>query len=56
MKTEEAIQAFGGIKPLADALEIWPQAVYKWGETVPALRAFQIREILGKREAGSNDA
>lgn len=49
MKTEEAIQAFGGIKNLADALGIWPQPIYRWGEEVPELRAYQIKEILAKR-------
>lgn len=49
MKTEEAIQAFGGIKNLADALGIWPQPIYRWGEDVPELRAYQIKEILAKR-------
>ena len=46
MKTKEAIQFFGGLKPLADALGIWPQAVYRWGENVPPLRAFQIKELM----------
>ena len=45
MKTEDAIAAFGDAKKLADALGIWPQAIYKWGETVPELRAYQIKEL-----------
>ena len=52
MKTQEAINAFGGVKKLADALGTWPQAVYKWGEDVPELRAYQIRELIAQREAG----
>lgn len=51
MKTEEAIKAFGSIKALADALGIWPQAVYSWGEYVPPLRAYQIKDILAKKDA-----
>lgn len=49
MKTSEAIKAFGGVKKLADALGIWPHPIYRWGEEVPKLRAYQIREILAKR-------
>jgi transcriptional repressor of cell division inhibition gene dicB len=51
MKTAEAIEKFGSAKALADALGLWPQAVYKWGENVPELRQYQIREILRDREA-----
>jgi transcriptional repressor of cell division inhibition gene dicB len=48
MKTDDAIAAFGDAKKLADALGIWPQAIYKWGDEVPPLRAYQIQEILDK--------
>lgn len=51
MKTDDAIKMFGGVKPLADALGIWPQAVYGWGDEVPKLRAYEIKEILEKKEA-----
>lgn len=44
MKTKDAIEKFGSVKALADALNIWPQAVYAWGENVPELRVFQILE------------
>jgi len=53
MKTQDAINYFsdergkGGIKRLADALGIWPQAVYQWGEDVPELQAFRL-EILSE--------
>ncbi len=53
MKTKDAISAAGGIKLLADALGLWPQAVYKWGENVPELRTYQIEKIFGKVK--SND-
>jgi len=36
MKTKEAIQFFGGLKPLADALGIWPQASLSLGRECPA--------------------
>ena len=49
MKTEEAVKAFGSRKALADALGVWPQAVYSWGDDVPDLRAYQIKEIMAKR-------
>lgn len=50
MTTDEAIKAFGGIKPLADALGIWPTAIYQWGECVPVRRQEQIEAILQERE------
>jgi hypothetical protein len=51
MRTKEAVALFGGVKQMADALGIWPQAIYAWGNTVPELRQYQIREILREREA-----
>lgn len=51
MKTQEAIDLFGGCKALADALGIWPQAVYKWGENVPELRRYQIKDIVKAKGA-----
>lgn len=45
MKTSEAINLFGNVANLARALDISVQAVYQWGDTVPPLRAFQIRDI-----------
>jgi hypothetical protein len=50
MTTDEAIKAFGSRKALADALGIWPQAVYGWGDKVPELRVYQIKDILAQRE------
>lgn len=49
MKTKDAIAKFGSAKKLADALGVWPQAVYKWGEDVPELRRFQIEKLLNDR-------
>jgi len=48
MKTTAAIEAFGSVKALADALGITVQAVYQWGEEVPALRAYQIEALKEK--------
>jgi len=51
MKTSEAIQAFGSVKAIAAALGISVQAVYLWGETVPKLRQYQLRELIGTLSA-----
>lgn len=45
MTTKEAIEHFGGIKALAQALDIWPTAVSRWGEQPPRLRQFEIERI-----------
>jgi hypothetical protein len=49
MKTQDAIEFFGSRKAIADALGIWPQSVYNWGDEVPPLRAYQLREIMDKK-------
>jgi hypothetical protein len=49
MKTADAIQAFGTKAAIAQALNITPQAVSYWGDEVPELRAYQLRDILAKR-------
>jgi hypothetical protein len=45
MKTCDAIFVFGSVRALAEALGITVQAVYLWGEEVPALRRYQVREL-----------
>ena len=45
MKTQDAINYFGGVKKLADALKLWPQAVYKWGEDVPESVGYKLQVI-----------
>lgn len=50
MKVEEAITQFGSVAALATALGISVQAVYQWGDTVPPLRVYQIRELLAMRQ------
>lgn len=42
MTTQEAIDYYGGVKPLADALGIWPQVVYTWGESPPMARQYEL--------------
>lgn len=55
ISTADAINAFGSGAALARALNIKPQAITSWGEFVPELRAFQLREIrpeiFGKKSA-----
>lgn len=47
MTTKEALAMFGGSRrKLAEALGITTQAVAQWGDTVPLLREYQIREIV----------
>ena len=47
MKTASAIEKFGNVQALADALDISPQAIYQWGDEVPEGRAFQIEVLTG---------
>jgi hypothetical protein len=42
MTTQDAIKHFGSLKKLADALGIWPQAVYKWGERPPLSKQYEL--------------
>jgi hypothetical protein len=54
MTTKEAIDHFGSVKALADALRIWPHSVYKWGERPPMLRQYQI-QVLTRGEIRADD-
>lgn len=46
MKKSEALKPFGGsVRKLAEALGISEQAVHQWGDDVPQLRVYQIKEI-----------
>lgn len=51
MKTQEAVNHFGSIRKLAAALDLSVQAIYKWGEDVPPLRAYQLKEMMKEGEA-----
>ncbi len=49
MTKQEAINLFdGSVRRLAEALGITEQAIHQWGERVPELRAYQIRELAQK--------
>lgn len=51
MKKQEAIDAFGSVRKLAEAIGITEQAVHQWGDMVPELRAYQIKAVLAERAA-----
>ena len=42
MRTQEAIDHWGGVKRLADDLKTWPQTIYQWGEYPPIGRQYEI--------------
>lgn len=48
MKTQEAIDRYGSKTAVARKLGITPEAVMQWGEDVPELRAYQLREMEAK--------
>lgn len=50
MKISDAILAFGSLTALAKALGISVQAVYQWGDTVPPLRVYQIKELIAMQQ------
>lgn len=47
MTTKEAIEHFGGIKALADALGMWPHPIYQWGDRPPMARQYEIEVKTG---------
>lgn len=54
MKTSVAVQSFGSTRKLAEALGLSVQAIYKWGDDVPALREYQIRDLIAARAQEAN--
>ena len=42
MTTKEAVAHYGGVKKLADALGVWPQVIYAWGEYPPKSRQYEL--------------
>lgn len=46
MKTQAAIDHFGGIPELAVALDVTIPAVYQWGEYPPDKRQLQIERLV----------
>jgi len=45
MKTSEAVAKYGSRYALSKALGLTHQAVAQWGENVPPLRAYQLKEM-----------
>lgn len=56
MTTQEAINYYGSAKALADALGVWPQTVYAWGERPPMLRQYQIEVLTHGALEADDDA
>ncbi len=57
MRTEEALQLFdNSTRKLAEALGLSVQAIYAWGDKVPPLRAYQIRDIVSERQSTEQKA
>lgn len=54
MKTSEAVAKFGSIRGVADALHISVQAVYAWGDDVPQLRSYQLRDALSTKDISAS--
>ena len=46
MKTRDVLRVFGSYAEIARALGISRQAVQSWGDDVPPLRSYQLREIM----------
>lgn len=49
MKTKDAIAYYGGIKKLAQVLDIWPHTIKRWGEDIPKAKAYEL-EVKTKGE------
>ena len=57
MTTQEAIDHYGSIRALADALDMWPQVIYRWGEYPPMARQYEIQvKTKNKLKADKQDA
>lgn len=56
MRTQEAIEHFGGKKELAKALNVWPQVIYQWGEFPPISRQYEIEVKTGGMLKALSDA
>jgi DNA-binding transcriptional regulator YdaS (Cro superfamily) len=48
VKTSEAVQRYGSKAAIARLLGIKPASVSEWGENVPELRVYQLRELEAK--------
>jgi hypothetical protein len=48
MQTKDAIAHFGTAAALARALNIKPQSLQDWGDTVPSLRQLQLEQMTNR--------
>lgn len=55
MRKMDAIEIFGSARALANAIGITEQAVSQWGDDVPELRVYQIRELARELSAIAHD-
>jgi DNA-binding transcriptional regulator YdaS (Cro superfamily) len=56
MKTQEAIDFYGSKKQLADALGVWPQVIYQWGDHPPMSRQYELEvKTNGQLKADKGD-
>lgn len=55
MRTQEAIEHFGGVTKLADVLGLTRDAIYKWGAYPPNATQYKIMVLSGGRLAVTND-
>jgi hypothetical protein len=56
MKTQDAVDYYGGIKELAQELGIWPHNIARWGEFVPKSRAYELQvKTGGKLKVGTQE-
>ena len=47
MTTQDAINYYGSIKALAQALNIWPHTIYRWGAVPPMSKQYEIEVKTG---------
>lgn len=47
MTKQEALDHYGGVKKLAQALDTWPNTVYRWGDEIPMYRQYELEVKTG---------
>jgi hypothetical protein len=47
MTTQEAIAYYGDVKRLAQELDIWPHVIYRWGDSPPMARQYELEVKTG---------
>ena len=45
MKTADVIKHYGSIKKASQKLDIFPQTIYAWGDTVPDKMSYKIQVL-----------